>query len=110
MKTDEEIGALAADFARSETIKLLKKGGPSLEKILKRLDAALDAKETKAKHDRGSGKWKYSKQLIDNATRLRAVQVGLDLHDAMPSQRIDVAVKEVPKFEAVIKMIQKAKE
>ena len=117
MNSEENIGKEADFNVRQETVKLLEKKGPKLDKILLRLRQALNAKETKVvklkgattkdefpkgfdlivntgfliEHDDGevfgTGESLVSYDLIAHGHRLKAVDLALQLHDAMPSQK-----------------------
>jgi len=94
--TDEEIGKEAAKTARARTLELLDQYGPSLDVTLRRLKQALNAKLTKAHYDSDSGEWAYSKNLADNTTRLKAVELSLTLYDAFPSKKHDLTTNGQP--------------
>lgn len=85
--TDQEIGEIAAYNARQETIRLLQKKGPKLEDVLLRLRQALNAKE--AKFFAHQGEIIEERDVIAHGHRLRAVDLALQLHDAMPSQKYE---------------------
>jgi hypothetical protein len=83
--SDKEAGVEAAYNARQETIRLLQEKGPKIEKVLLRLRQALNAKETKFFAHQGNVI--DQKDMIAHNIRLRAVDLALQLHDAMPSQK-----------------------
>lgn len=108
-ETDIELLAQAERNVMAEVKKLLEDKGPSLDKVLLRLRQELSAKEIKAQYDKDDG-WQYSKALIAHNIRLRAVQVALNLHDAMPSEKHDVTVRGNPmQAMAQAKLVEKAK-
>lgn len=102
---------------RRETLSLLQKKGPKLDKVLLRLRQSLNAKETKIVKIKGAinedelpkgfnlighsglltntkdgdifgtGESLVACDLIAHGHRLRAVELALQLHDAMPSQK-----------------------
>lgn len=86
---DETLGIEAGNEIRKRTQNILKKCGPSLTKVIQRLNEGLDAEEVKTHFDGEAGKYFYSKPLIAHAVRLKAVDLALQLHDAMPSQKHD---------------------
>ncbi len=84
--------ATSAMEARASTLAAYHKVGITSVLVARRHKAALNAKITKAKFDggiHGSGKWEYSKGLVEHKTRLAAVKLALEVFDAMPSQRIE---------------------
>lgn len=122
--TDEQIGAEAAYNARQETVRLLQEKGPKLEKILLRLRQSLNAQETKIVklkgavnqndlpkgfrliantgivlqnddgNQFGNGESLIAYDLIAHGHRLRAIDLALQLHDAMPSQKHELTGKD----------------
>lgn len=89
MKSDEEIGREAGAAARAKTLRLLKQGkGPSLTKTLQQLKRLLEAKTVRVFNDKEG--IVYSKEIEDNPTQVKAVQIALDLHDAMPNKKHEV--------------------
>ena len=89
---DAEIGRIAADKARQDTIAELNKD-PRLNSkaFTKHLVELVNANLVKAKYDKDSGKWKYSKRLTDNKTRLGALKLLAELRDLMPATKHQVA-------------------
>ena len=113
--SEENIGEIADYNVRQKTIQLLQEKGPNLDKVLLRLRQALNAKETKViklkgaitKNELpkgfdliintglvienkdgesfGTGESLVSYDLIAHGHRLKAVDLALQLHDAMPS-------------------------
>lgn len=107
----------AAQDVRQETIRLLREKGPKIGKVLLRLRQALSARETKLIKIKGgisqtdlpkgfdliatSGLLSHGKDgdifgdgeslikcdMIAHNPRLRAIDLALQLHDAMPSQK-----------------------
>lgn len=88
MDDREKIGAEATRQVREETIKAAEEHGVSLDKLMTRLGEALDAKLTKVFN--GMDGIVYSKELVDNKTRLEAIKLGLTVHDALPTQRHEI--------------------
>ena len=86
-----EAGIEAAYNARQETVKLLREKGPKLGRVLFRLRQALNAKETK--FFAHQGEVIDQKDVIAHNIRLRAVDLALQLHDAMPSQKHEITGK-----------------
>ncbi len=112
-----EAGTEAAYNARQETIRLLHEKGPKLGKVLLRLRGSINAEETKlvkikgaisqsdlpkkfkliatsgllSSNDGGNifgdGESLIKCDMIAHNIRLRAVDLALQLHDAMPSQK-----------------------
>ena len=95
MATEQEInreaGRQAGLEVRQQTIRLLEKKGPSLDRIVLRLKQALNAKTTKAQYDKDIGGWVYAEAMIDHRIRLEAVKVALALWDANPSQKHELS-------------------
>lgn len=112
-----DAGTEAAINARQETVKLLNEKGPKLNKVLLRLRQALNAQETKViklkgavtKNDLpkgfdlivntglliedkdgnqfGNGESLVKYDVVAHGHRLKAVDLALQLHDAMPNQK-----------------------
>ena len=78
----------AGASVRADTIKLLNNKGPKLDRVLLRLRQALSAKETKFFQFQGSVM--ESRDVIAHNIRLGAIKLALELHDAMPSAKLDV--------------------
>jgi len=86
MENDRDIGFKARGEARDKVLEHLEKSKKvSIAKVVLRLHQALNAKETKFfQHE---GKVIDERAVIAHGIRLKAVQVALDLHDAMPAER-----------------------
>lgn len=76
----------AAQKARDEVLKTAKKKGVTLCRAMHRLKESLDAKETKVFLNKNTGVLVYSKPLIAHNIRLKAVEVALAIHDAIPKR------------------------
>lgn len=95
-KAEAEIiaGKEAGRQVKSEVAELLEsKKATSLKRVILRLGQALDAKVIKATYDREGGEWQYSMPLVDNSTRLKAVELALTLHDAFPAKKHELTGK-----------------
>jgi|GEM_PF-2186777 len=118
-----EAGTQAANNARERTVQLLQEKGPKLDKVLKRLRDALKAQETKVVKLKGAitpdqlpkgfklivntglliegpegqqfgtGESLVKYDVVAHGHRLKAVDLALQLHDAMPSQKHEVVSK-----------------
>lgn len=89
MSDPREMGQQAGKEARELTRRLLKRGhGPSLTKTLDMLNNLVSAYLVKTAWDREAG-WQYSERLDDNRTRLQAVNIALQLHDAFPAAQTE---------------------
>jgi hypothetical protein len=78
---DDIAGKTAGDFIRSEVVSFMfgsKRGQIPLKKLRTRLNQSLDAKMTKVFNDKESGVV-YSRDLVDNKTRLAAQKLAHDL-------------------------------
>ncbi|MFH2003080.1 MAG: hypothetical protein ABIK28_25670 [Planctomycetota bacterium] len=82
---DDQIGREAASVARSEVLKMAREKGVTLSHAMTRLKDALDAKEEK--FFQKDGIVTDQKDVIAHGIRLKATELALALHDAMPSQR-----------------------
>lgn len=91
---DIKIGQIANELTRQKTLEILQTKGPSIELTLRRLKQALNAKVTKTQLDIKTGEFLYSKDLVDNSTRLKAVEVSLALYGAMPAKKHEIAGKD----------------
>lgn len=87
MKTNEQIGMEAAETARQEVVRVANEQGVSMVRALQRHNEALDAQDTKFFVIDGKI---TQRSCIDHKTRLGAVKLGYDIHDAMPSEKHDV--------------------
>lgn len=91
MKNDEEIGVEAASNARLKTLEAAKKQGVTLSRTMLRLKQSMDAKETK--FFQKDGVVVTEKDVIAHQIRLRAVEISLNILDAMPSEKHDHNLK-----------------
>lgn len=128
MEKSADIGVLADYNVRQDTIRLLKQKGPSLDKALLRLRQALNAEETKVIKLKGAvskdalpkkvdvlvrtgtiirnedgiefgdGESLIKYDVVAHGIRLKAVELALTLHDAMPNQRHDHNIHADPEF------------
>ena len=95
---DERIGQKAGADVRARTLKLLNEKGPKLDKVLMRLNQALNAKEIKVFNPAGNDKdtgLVYSKGLVAHGPRLTAIKLALELHDAMPKSGVEKAAETI---------------
>ena len=88
---EEQIGHDAGETARQKTVRLLQeRASTKIERVLVRLGQALSAKETKFfQHE---GRVTDHRKVIAHGTRLRAVDLALQLHDVKPSEKHDLKV------------------
>jgi hypothetical protein len=94
-----ELGKQAADYARQQTLKSLKRYKVSTGRVSKRLSEALDATEVKVFHDKG-GEIIYSKPLIAHGPRLKAIEIASALLEMKPAEKHDVNVQGTLKVSA----------
>ena len=115
--SDEQIGQEAGYDARQETLQLLRQKGPKLDRVLMRLRQAINAEETKIIKLKGAvnvdklpkkceliattgvliqdddgevfstGESLLHYDVKAHGPRLRAIDLALQLHDAMPSKK-----------------------
>lgn len=91
---DTEASSKAADIARKNTLKSLRRYGVTPGRVGKRLSEALDAKETKVFNDKDYG-IVYSAPLVAHAARLKAIEIAVCLLDMKPAEKdINVNVRE----------------
>jgi len=78
----------AGNKVRKELLDLVQSSrATSLKRLVLRLGQALDAKLTKAQLNSQTGEWEYSLPLVDNTTRLKALELAFKLIDGFPSQK-----------------------
>lgn len=61
------------------------------EKVIDRLNEQLDATMVKAVVPKGEEEFIYSKDMVDNAARGKAIHLGLQLHDLLPSSKHEIS-------------------
>jgi len=61
------------------------------KKLTLRLKQGLNAHSIRAQISKKTGNWSYSKQLIDNTTRLKALDMALTVYDLYPAQRRELS-------------------
>jgi len=83
----------AGASVRADTVKLLNKKGPKLDRVLLRLRQALSAKETK--FFQFQGMVMDSREVVAHNIRLNAAKLALELHDAMPKTGVEKAAETI---------------
>ena len=77
---------------RSEVERIMDEAGVTRKKVARRLNEGLDAKITKVFCPTG-GAVVYSKRLVDNQTRMRAVEIAFKLRGDFPATKTTVDVQ-----------------
>ena len=98
-KSNSEIGKEAAEFARAQTQKSLKRYKVTTGRVAKRLSEALDATEVKTFHEKGGfekcddGEYRYhpgqiihSKPLVAHHIRIKAIDIATTLLEMKPNE------------------------
>jgi hypothetical protein len=91
-KLTQEIRDKAAKEAREEVLRTAKRKGVTLCRTMQRLKEALDAKETK--FFSFQGEVIQQEDVIAHGIRLKAVEIALAIHDAMPASKHAVVDKD----------------
>lgn len=89
-KSKADLGKEAADYARKQVLKKAKKAGVTTDKVMLRLNEALDATETKVFNDTEDG-IVYSEPLIAHQIRLKAVDLAIVLLDLKPAEKRELS-------------------
>jgi hypothetical protein len=92
MKSNEQIGAEAANIARTRILQEAGHVKLTTKKVLQRISEGLDANENKVFYDKDRGKCIISPDLIAHGVRLDAAKLGATVLDMIPSQKIDANV------------------
>lgn len=83
----KESGKEGAIYARQKLNEKIKKH-LNVDTVFKQLAKLVDAKQIKATYDKDSVTFKYSKQLEDNPSRLKAIEMVLRLFNAYPEEKL----------------------
>jgi DNA-binding Lrp family transcriptional regulator len=84
----------ASEDAQAEVKRIADSIGLNLEHALKRIKESTDAKLVKAQYDKDDQEWKYSKELVDNRTRLDASKYATEILGGRPSEKHDVKIND----------------
>jgi len=84
----KDSGKEGAIYARQKLNEKILKHGPGIEQTLKRLAKLIEAKLVKATYDKRRAIFKYSKQLEDNPSSLKAIDMALRLLNAYPEEKL----------------------
>ena len=87
-KSQEQIGKDSAIYARAKLNEKIRDHGPNIDNVLRRLAKLIDAKLIKATYDKDRVIFKYSKQLEDNPSSLKAIDMALRLLNAYPEEKL----------------------
>ena len=84
----KDSGQQGAIYARQKLNEKIQKHGPNIDNVLRRLAKLIDAKLVKATYDKDRVIFKYSKQLADNPSSLKAIDMALRLLNAYPEEKL----------------------
>lgn len=84
---------MSAEYAREETVKVIRRSGVTLRRVGKRIAESLDATEVKPHYDKDRGKWVYSEPMVAWQARAKGIDQAICILDLKPVERKSLEIE-----------------